>query len=82
MKVAIIQKILLSLTLISLTFPFIFQKKTVHHYRFDMPDMEFTLPRLELFGITVGFLILWVLTELWEKELKQLFNEPIEDETE
>lgn len=68
--------------LISLIFPFIFQKKTVHHYGFGMPDMVFTLPRLELFGIAVGFLILWVLTELWEKELKQLFNEPIEDETE
>lgn len=89
MKVVKIQKALISLLLLSFLLPFIFQEKNERAYISyvgfkegvkEKIDVYYT-PNIELFWIAVAFLILWVLTEIWEKELRELFND-IDDETE
>lgn len=88
MKVVKIQKALISLLLFSFLLPFIFQKTEERSFLsyagFNEPlkrtvETYHTL-NIELLWIVVAFLILWLLTEIWEKELCELFND-IDDET-
>lgn len=66
MNVKIIQKTLLSLLLITLTLPIIFTNEIV------TPYTKYTEPRFELFAIPISFLILLILTVIWEDELGKL----------
>ena len=69
-----IQKVLLTCVVLSLLLPFIFMKKEVVTY-LTLGTRVYYNPRIELFPITIGFLILLILTWIWEKELKKIFGD-------
>ena len=67
-----IQKVLLTCIILSILLPFIFQKTIELDLGGKMA--YYSLPRTELLFVPFGFLILLVLTNIWEKELKNKFG--------
>ena len=65
-----IDKILMSLLLPAAFLPVIFTKKHVVHY-LTLGDIAYEIPRVELFSIPIGLIILWIITMVWRKELKR-----------
>lgn len=66
-------KLLITLSMLSLSFPLVFTKKEVIHYA-TLGDKVYYQPRMELFAIPVCFIILLFLYCLWQKEIYQLFG--------
>ena len=65
-----IDKILISLVLITVFLPVIFTKKHVVHY-LTLGDIAYETPRSELFSIPLGLIIILIITMVWRKELKR-----------
>ncbi len=66
-----LQKICITLALITIMFPLIFTKKTVHYY-ISLPDQILYEPRMELFVIPLSFIVLTVVISIWKEEINKL----------
>ena len=63
-----IERVVLSLMLISCTFPFVFPKSETVHYKGLGITETYTHPNMELFWVPVGLVILFTLIQIWEPE--------------
>jgi hypothetical protein len=59
-------KFLLSCIVLTVFLPMMFPETVIHHYS-TLPDLVLKTPRLELFYIPIGFLILLALNLIWHE---------------
>jgi hypothetical protein len=63
-----VERLIISLILISLTFPFLFSKSETVHYKALGMTKTYTHPNMEMFWFPVGLIILFTLMQIWEPE--------------
>lgn len=67
-----IKKTFVTLAVVTLFLPILFLR--VHTVIYSFGKVEHTEPRFQLFLVPLAFITLWLLTELWDKELKKILE--------